>query len=136
MTGRPSRCESPDCTRRGSSARCSDRTKRAAELQGELVGASWFPRDLQCAPRAIARGLAREAEALGAVVVTGLVAEAVALRGGQVEEVVAGTATARLADSVVIAAGTWSAPLAASAGLELPLEPRKASSCGSSSAPS
>ena len=28
------------------------------ELTGELVGASFFPRDLQCAPRAIARALA------------------------------------------------------------------------------
>lgn len=99
---------------------------RAAEpeLQGEILGASWFPRDLQCAPRAIARGLAREAEALGAAVVTGLAADAVAVRGGRVEGVVLMEGDLA-ADSVVIAAGTWSAPLAASAGLELPLEPRK-----------
>ena len=38
------------------------------ELRGELLGAASFPRDLQCDPRAIALGLAREAEALGAAV--------------------------------------------------------------------
>jgi D-hydroxyproline dehydrogenase subunit beta len=40
-------------------------------LRGSLLGASFFPDDLQCAPRAIARGLARRAAALGAVVETG-----------------------------------------------------------------
>jgi glycine/D-amino acid oxidase-like deaminating enzyme len=90
------------------------------ELRGELIGASHFPDDLQCNPRAIARGLAREAEALGAVVKTGCAASTVAVRGGCVEGV-AGLA----ADAVVIAAGAWSAPLARSAGLELPVEPRK-----------
>ena len=95
---------------------------RAAEpeLRGELTGASSFPHDLQCAPRAIARGLARAAEALGATVETGRAAESVSVDGGRVTGV-AGLA----ADAVVIAAGAWSAPLARSAGLELPVEPRK-----------
>jgi D-hydroxyproline dehydrogenase subunit beta len=95
---------------------------RAAEpeLDRELIGASSFPRDLQCAPRAIARGLARAAEALGATVESGRVAESVRVDGGRVTGV-AGLA----ADAVVIAAGAWSAPLARSAGLELPVEPRK-----------
>jgi glycine/D-amino acid oxidase-like deaminating enzyme len=90
------------------------------ELRGELLGASHFAGDLQCDPRAIARGLAREAEALGAVVRTGWAVETVAVRAGRVEGV-AGLA----ADAVVIAAGAWSAALARSAGLELPVEPRK-----------
>ena len=47
---------------------------RAAEpeLTGALAGSSFFPGDLQCAPRAIARGLAREAGRLGAEVMTGV----------------------------------------------------------------
>ena len=101
---------------------------RAAEpeLRGALLGASWFPRDLQCAPQAIARGLARAAAGLGAELVTGCEVAAIAVKGGRVGGVeLAGHAGRLAADRVLIAAGTWSAPLAARAGLELPLEPRK-----------
>jgi glycine/D-amino acid oxidase-like deaminating enzyme len=90
------------------------------ELRGELLGGSSFPRDLQCAPRAIARGLARAAQGLGASVEPGRAAEAVSVEGGRVTGV-----DGIAADAVVIAAGAWSAPLARSAGLELPIEPRK-----------
>ena len=96
------------------------------ELNGEgLLGGSWFPRDLQCAPRAIARGLAREAEALGAAVRTGVEVSEIAVAGDRVEGVAVAEGERVGADHVVLAAGAWSASLAAGAGLELPLEPRK-----------
>ena len=50
-------------------------------LRGPLLGASWFPDDLQCAPRAIARGLAREAARLGACVMPGREVTRVVLNG-------------------------------------------------------
>ena len=89
-------------------------------LTGPVHGASFFPGDLQCDPRAIARALAREAEGAGATVRTDCAVAAVAgdgVRLGSGERVAAG--------AVVIAAGPWSAALAEAAGVRLPLEPRK-----------
>jgi glycine/D-amino acid oxidase-like deaminating enzyme len=91
---------------------------------GGLLGASWFPCDLQCAPRAIARGLAREAERHRAVVSTGVEVASIVVRNDRIEGVETG-AGLLTADAVVLAAGPWSSPLARSAGLELPVEPRK-----------
>jgi D-hydroxyproline dehydrogenase subunit beta len=114
---------------RGAGVECSLLTaaevrEAEPELRGELLGASWFPRDLQCAPRAIARGLAREAERLGAVVSTGVEVASIVVRNDRIEGVETG-AGRLTADAVVLAAGPWSSPLARSAGLELPVEPRK-----------
>ena len=76
-------------------------------LAPDILGATWVPGDLQCDPRAIARAMAEEP---GIRVRTHTrVDDLGALR----------------ADHVVLAAGPWSAALARSAGLELPLEPRK-----------
>ena len=90
------------------------------ELTGPVCGASLFPDDLQCDPRAISRALAREAAEAGAVLREGIAVErvepgGVRLAGG--ERVAAG--------AVAIAAGPWSRPLAEDAGVPLPLEPRK-----------
>jgi D-hydroxyproline dehydrogenase subunit beta len=94
--------------------------EREPRLEGPLHGASFFARDLQCAPRAIARALAGRV----ARVRSGCRAEALALVDGRVAGVE--TAVGALAaDAVVIAAGAWSRALCEGAGLPLPLEPRK-----------
>jgi glycine/D-amino acid oxidase-like deaminating enzyme len=97
------------------------------ELTGPLCGASLFPDDLQCDPRAVARALAREAERAGATLREGCEIVAVAMVGRDAARVGGARTRGEVTEarSVVIAAGTWSAPLAASAGLHLPLEPRK-----------
>jgi D-hydroxyproline dehydrogenase subunit beta len=74
---------------------------------GELLGATWVPGDLQCDPRAIARAMAEE---------PGITART-RTRVDDLAEL--------RADEVVLAAGPWSAELARTAGLHLPLEPRK-----------
>jgi glycine/D-amino acid oxidase-like deaminating enzyme len=93
--------------------------EREPALTGELHGASRFPADLQCDPRAVARALAEPLD-----VTTGCRVDAVEIEGGRVTGV--RTEAGRVAaGAVVLAAGPWTAPLAASAGLRLPLEPRK-----------
>ena len=86
-------------------------------LAADVLGASYFPDDLQCDPRAIARAMAEEAGVrvhAQTRVERILPGEGVRLASGTLR-----------ADAVVLAAGPWSAELARDAGLELPLEPRK-----------
>jgi D-hydroxyproline dehydrogenase subunit beta len=90
------------------------------QLTGEVQGASFFPDDLQCDPRAIARGLASAV----ARVQTGVAVEAIEVAGDRVTGL--RTSAGRLAcGAAVIAAGPWSRGLAEAAGVALPLEPRK-----------
>jgi glycine/D-amino acid oxidase-like deaminating enzyme len=94
------------------------------ELTGPLYGGSHFAGDLQCDPRGITRALADRAQALGCELLTDTPVRAIALRGGRVAGVrLAGELLD--ADSVVLAAGPWSGELARTAGLLLPVEPRK-----------
>ena len=84
-------------------------------LTGPVHGASFFPDDLQCDPRAIARALAREVPDVRTHTrVARIATGSVVLESG--ERIAAG--------AIVLAAGPWSAALAASAGLHLPVEPR------------
>jgi glycine/D-amino acid oxidase-like deaminating enzyme len=90
------------------------------ELTGELAGASFFPADLQCAPRAIARALAGGLPRVH----TGVEVHEVVIEHDRVTGL--RTSDGVLAcDAAVIAAGPWSRALAEGAGLALPLEPRK-----------
>jgi D-hydroxyproline dehydrogenase subunit beta len=93
------------------------------ELTGPLHGASLFPDDLQCDPRAITLALVREAAQAGATVREGCAVDGIVVASGVTGVIAGGERIA--ARAVVIAAGPWSAALAASAGLALPLEPRK-----------
>jgi glycine/D-amino acid oxidase-like deaminating enzyme len=90
------------------------------ELTGALAGASFFPDDLQCAPRAIARGLAADVPRVH----TGVEVQTVEVQGGRVTGLRTSDGVLACA-AAVIAAGPWSRPLAEAAGVALPLEPRK-----------
>lgn len=90
-------------------------------LTGAIHGALFAPDDLQCDPRAITRALAALAGQHGVRVRTG--AEVTAIDPGRGVALADGELLK--AANVVLAAGPWSRPLAESAGLRLPLEPRK-----------
>jgi glycine/D-amino acid oxidase-like deaminating enzyme len=90
------------------------------ELTGAIEGAAFFPGDLQCAPRAIARVLARELPRVH----TGVEVEGIERAGGRVTGLRTSAGSLPCA-AVVIAAGPWSRALAEAAGAALPLEPRK-----------
>jgi glycine/D-amino acid oxidase-like deaminating enzyme len=94
------------------------------ELTGPIVGAAWFPDDIQCDPRAIARAFAREARAGGAELRTGTEVETISAHDGRVQGVRLVTGELLPAGAVVLAAGAWSRRLAETADLDLPLEPR------------
>ncbi|HWI73916.1 MAG TPA: FAD-binding oxidoreductase [Baekduia sp.] len=95
------------------------------QLTGPLLGALHVPGDLQCDPRAIARGLAEEAARLGATVRTGAAVERVLIESGRAVGVVLAGGERVATGAVVLAAGPWTRPLAEDAGVALPLEPRK-----------
>jgi glycine/D-amino acid oxidase-like deaminating enzyme len=90
------------------------------ELTCEVQGASFFPRDLQCDPRATACGLAQDV----ARVHTGVDVKAIAVAGGRVTGLRT-TEGPLSCGAVVVAAGPWSRALVEAAGAPLPLEPRK-----------
>ena len=90
------------------------------ELTGTVHGASFFPADLQCAPRAIARALAAELPRVH----TNVEVHAIERSNGRVTALRTSVGTLPCG-AAVIAAGPWSRELAEAAGAALPLEPRK-----------
>jgi glycine/D-amino acid oxidase-like deaminating enzyme len=95
------------------------------ELAGPIHGALHVPGDLQCDPREIARGLAEEAQRLGAHVRTHTPVTRIAIDDGRATGVELEDGEHVAAGAVVLASGPWSRPLAEAAGIPLPLEPRK-----------
>ena len=90
-------------------------------LTGAIHGALFVAEDLQCDPRAIAVALAAWSREHGATIQTHT--QVTALEPGAGVRLSDGTLLP--AEAIVLAAGPWSAPLAETAGLQLPLEPRK-----------
>jgi glycine oxidase len=90
---------------------------------GEVAGAAVFP-EAQVTPPRLVLALARAAAAAGAQVHEGAPALGLVERSGRVEGVRT-FAGVEAADTVVLAAGPWSPELALTAGLELPVRPRR-----------
>jgi glycine/D-amino acid oxidase-like deaminating enzyme len=91
------------------------------QVTGAIHGALYVAEDLQCDPQAIARALAAWSVENGATVRP--YTEVAAIEPGR--GVRLGDGILLPAEAIVLAAGPWSGPLAASAGLTLPVEPRK-----------
>jgi glycine/D-amino acid oxidase-like deaminating enzyme len=90
-------------------------------LTGHIHGALYAREDLQCDPKAIARALATWSADHGGTVRTHT--EVTAIEPGRGVRLASGDLLA--AETLALAAGPWSASLAATAGLSLPMEPRK-----------
>ena len=89
---------------------------------GDVLAASFCPRDGHCDPASVVLGYAAGARALGARVLTGCPVTGIELRGRDITGV--HTAQGTIATSTVVCtAGAWSPTLAAMVGVDLPVQP-------------
>ena len=95
------------------------------ELTGPIVAATWSPNSATVNPFLAVRTLIDAARADGATIVAGAAATRLVTSGGAITGVE--TALGRFeAPLVVIAGGPWTQTLAATAGVDMPIVPRKA----------
>ena len=95
------------------------------ELTGPIVAATWSPDSAVVNPFLAVRTLLDAARACGAEIVAGATATALVTQGDRVAGVE--TSLGRFeAGIVVLAGGPWTQRLASTAGVELPIVPRKA----------
>jgi glycine/D-amino acid oxidase-like deaminating enzyme len=117
-----------DLARAGVPGQILDHRELHAEeptLAPDLPGGALFPEDAQVEPRYATAALVEGARKYGLRVRTDTAVRRVTLSaGGRVEAVE--TASGRIpAGAVVLAAGVWTREIAATAGLEVPIRPRK-----------
>ena len=89
---------------------------------GDVIGATFHPRDGYCSPENVVQGYAAGARALGATVRTGVGVTGIETSGGEITGVV--TAQGVVATSTVVcAAGAWSREVGRWVGVDLPIDP-------------
>jgi len=98
--------------------------RRTPCIASDAHCASYCADDARVDPLALTHGFLRAAQRLGACTMLGTRVQRIVVRGGLVQGVQAECGTVRAA-SVVLAAGAWSPVLARTAGIELPIRPRR-----------
>lgn len=91
-------------------------------VTGDVIGATFHPRDGYCSPESVVQGYAKAARDLGATIRTGVEVTGIESRGGEIVAVTTSAGTIRTS-GVVCAAGTWSKAVGEWVGVDLPIEP-------------
>ena len=103
-------------------------------LTGPIEAATYAPNAATVTPFLAVRAIIRDAVSHGLEVVGNTVVSRVEMRGGRVVGVL--TAQGKMSgDAVVIAAGPWTPEIARTAGLDIPIQPRKAQCLATTRAP-
>ena len=89
---------------------------------GDVIGATFHPRDGYCSPENVGQGYAAGARALGATVRTGVGVTGIESSGGESTGVVTDPGVVASA-TVVCAAGAWSREVGRWVGVDLPIDP-------------